>query len=231
MNNTFRYIYTILLLLVAMRFDLSAQNYKQLIDTITVKKVFVSFDDFVESVDSLREKKEDLSVFIIYSTHLRDKDIEESKISPKYYLNGEFLEDLEALQNKKRTSYKGEYGQYFVIADIMVYDNSADIVYQYYSANKLDRYFYEDEPLYHYIAKLYKNGQIDCAFFYPTVINNPSVWQEHYSQLMYLVFAIKNGEYYVIRDGKGEINAPAMYSLEDYINCCWNEMIGIDDDD
>ena len=138
-----------------------------------------------------------------------------------------FLEDLYELQNLQKNSYQLWTGHYFVPEHIIVYES--DMVYRYYSeSNLLERYYYDDENLYHYIAKLYKNGQIDCAFFYPSVIDKPTVYQGHYSQLMYLLFAVKNGEFYAIRDGKGEIEAPALYSLKDYIDCCWDEMTGKD---
>ena len=217
--------YLILSLFFAIVLDLGAQNFEKLIDSVYINNVHAKFDSFAESVDSLQTRKEYLELFIIYHTHLKDNDIEEGKFSPEYYLSGEFLDDLEKLQILQKNTYKSWNGHYFVPGEIIVYDNKDDIVYHYYSEkNHLERYFYYDEPLYHYIAKLYKNKQIDCAFTYPSVINQPAIWQEHYSQLMYLVFAIKNGDFYVIRDGK----APAMYSLEDYINCCWDEMTGKD---
>lgn len=210
--------------------NLKGQDVGKLVDSAYLEKVNVKFKDFVESIDSLRERKDDLSVYYVYYTYLKDKDIEESKISPEYYLSGEFLEDLQDLKILQKNTYNIWQGKYFEIGDILVYDKNKDIVYRYYpNSNLLERYYYDNELLYRYIAKLYKNGQIDCAFFYPSIINKPAVWQEHYSQLMYLVFAIKNGEYYVIRDGKDKINAPAMYSLKDFVNCCWNEMIGIEE--
>lgn len=220
----------IFLFICAMNLNLYSQDYHKLIDTAYIKAVYAKFDSFVESIDSLREKKECLNVYVVYYSHLKDNDIEEYKISPKYYLSGEFLEDLQELQILQRNTYKLWNGHYFVPEHILVYESETDMVYRYYSeSNRLERYYYNDESFYHYIAKLYKNGQIDCAFSYPSVISKPTVYQEHYSQLMYLVFAVKNGDFYVIRDGKGETNAPAMYSLEDYINCCWNEMIGIEE--
>jgi len=217
--------YLILPLFFAIVLDLGAQNFEKLIDSARILNVYHKFDNFVDSVDSLRENKENLNVYFIYYTYLQDNDIEESKFSPKYYLSGEFLFDLERLQALQKNSYKIWNGSYFVFGEIMIYNSKDDLVYRYYiESNCMKRYFYKDEPFYHYIAKLYKNEQIDCAFFYPSVINQPTAWRERYSQLMYLVFAIKNGDFYVIRDGE----APAMYSLEDYINCCWDEMTGKD---
>lgn len=218
------------LFIFSMNFSLYSQDYLKLIDTAYTKVIYEKFDNFVESVDSLRDRKENLNIYIVYYTHLQDNDIEELKISPKYYLSGDFLEDLQELQILQKKAYKLWNGLYFIPEHILVYESQADIVYRYYSeSNRLERYYYDDESFYRYIAKLYKNGQIDCAFFYPSIINKPTVYQEHYSQLMYLVFAVKNEDFYVIRDGKGEIEAPAMYSLKDYINCCWNEMVGIEE--
>lgn len=222
--------YYIFFFLLPFYLNSEAQSIEKMIDSSYIKDVYAGFDRFVESMDSLKKSKEDLRVYFIYSTHLQDNDIEESKISPDYYLSGEFLEDLLELQILQKNTYKLWNGHYFVLEHILVYESETDMVYRYFSeSNRLERYYYNDENFYHYIAKLYKNEQIDCAFFYPSVINKPTLYQEHYSQLMYLVFAVKNGDFYVIRDGKGEINAPALFTLEDYIKCCWNEMIGIDE--
>ena len=217
--------------LLTMSLNSLAQNIEKLIDSVYIKNILSEFYDFANSVDSLHEKKENFLVCIIYGTHLLDDDIEETKISPKYFLNGDFLKELEELQILKKNGCMDRCGYYFIPEHIIAFDTISDRIYKYKSSsnNRLESYFYLDEPFFHFLAKLYKNKQIDCMFFYPTIIRQPSIIHEHYSQLMYLAFAVKNGEFFVIRDGKGEIRAPALYSLEDYINCCWNEMIGIDD--
>ncbi|MBQ8958785.1 MAG: hypothetical protein IJ057_09875 [Bacteroidales bacterium] len=84
-NNIRRYL---LLLAALFPIALKAQSVEKLIDTACLKKIYARFDSFVESVDSLRERKESLNVYVIYHTHLKDNDIEESRITPKYYLSG-----------------------------------------------------------------------------------------------------------------------------------------------
>lgn len=209
-----------------------AQVPKGLIDSIQVNESLAKLEHYVAQTDSLCCKKDSLHFFFIFETTLNDDDIVEDSISIQYYLTGNFLNDLVRLKNAKgklENKCHQQTGRYFEYYSTMYYDESLEKSFRL--TNKIEIPF--DQNFYNFIGKLFYNGQIDCAFFYPSVVKESSALFNHYENLMYLVFAIKGNDYYVIRDcvercGEATLNpAPALISLKDYIDCCWEEMTNL----
>lgn len=210
---------------------MKAQIMEGLVDSVLIKSKLAEVYEYLNSVDSIREKKDNLNVFFVYDVELKDNDIDESSINKDYYLDGIFIKDVINLREKKTKEMLNNHGYvmqgwYFDGFYILIYDACKDYTYRY--VGRLTEFF--NQRYVNYIAKLFYNNQIDCAFFYPNFVEKTSAVSKHYEKMMNFAFAVKQNDLFVIMETNTKDDntyTPSLIYLKDYIDCCWEEMTNL----
>lgn len=211
------------------------------------------FNDFIDSMPDLRERKGQFMPFSIYEfgtpyltfVSMDERIIDTSLFSKDYFLSGRFIKDF-----YDKTQFCDSTNAYISRGRSFIYDTVKQITYRFKVSGWIDRFYYDEwdkkaerdtnrkpskylthphYPFEDYIGYLLYNKVIDFVFSFPTYLD--------YDEKLILssidtYFAIKDEKIFVIYENwtpENGGNNPLLYSIEEYLDCCWEEMTGLNE--
>lgn len=209
------------------------------------------FSDFIDSMPDLRQRKEQFMPFNIYEfgtyyldfVGMDEGIIDAALFSKDYFLSGRFILDF-----YDKTQSNDSTDAYISCGKSFIYDTVEHITYRFKDYGWADRLYYDEcdkkagrdisrkpfKYLYHaydpfedYIGYLLYYEIIDFVFSFPTHLDYD---EKLILSLLDTYFAIKDKKIFVISrnwtpENRGD--NPLLYSIEDYLDCCWEEMTGL----
>lgn len=209
------------------------------------------FNDFIDSMPDLRERKGQFMPFSIYEfgtlylnfISMDEGIIDTSLISKDYFLSGKFIIDY-----YDKTKYSDSTKAYISCGGSFIYDTVEQITYRFKVSGWADRFYFDERtkkagydtsrkpskylthphyPFEDYIGYLLYNKVIDFVFSFPTYLD--------YDEKLILsstdtYFAIKDEKVFVIYENwtpENRGNAPQIIRIEEYLNCCWEKMTNV----
>lgn len=209
------------------------------------------FNDFIDSMPDLRQRKEQFMPFNIYEfgTHyltfvgMDEGIIDATLFSKDYFISGRFILDFyDKTQSNDSTDAYISFGRSYV------YDTVNRITSRFKVSDWTDRSYYDEcdkkvgrdinrkpskylnhvyDPFEDYIGYLLYYEIIDFVFSFPTRLDYD---EELILSSIDTYFAIKDKKIFVISRNWTPENRgknPLLYSIEDYLDCCWDQMTNV----
>lgn len=211
------------------------QNYANFIidNSYNYYRDFV-VSDFCDSLSVFNGEEYDFYVYSIvylapWATYIAKNDIiDTAAFTRQYFCSGQFFVDYIQKSMVQGGCYKFVYESYLCdIKNKQCYYfprgwMSRDKNNQSLNPNK---YLFKafDSEYYGFVGELLRNGVLDCVFAYPSRVDQ----FENIILVPYpVLWGIKDNKFFVLDSGYGK-ESPKIYPVEDYIDCCWEEMTNL----
>lgn len=171
--------------------------------------------------------------------YLKDEMIDTAKFTKQYFCSGDFLADYINKDSERCVSCKS----YFMESIPYLYDNCNGKCYKFKltawinrcdsdTSTHMKKYIYESGRFEQFMGKLLSDETLDCIFAYPTDITTSDGYGSSpvLSTKFDVFFGIKDCNFYVLYENwteKNRGNNPQLYTMEDFIDCCWEKISNV----
>ncbi len=171
--------------------------------------------------------------------YLKDEMIDTAKFTKQYFCSGDFLADYINKDSERCVSCKS----YFMESIPYLYDNCNGKCYNFKltawinrcdsdTSTHMKNYIYESGRFEQFMGKLLSDETLDCIFAYPTDITTSDGYGSSpvLSTKFDVFFGIKDCNFYVLYENwteKNRGNNPQLYTMEDFIDCCWEKISNV----